>query len=373
VSRRYQVDPDGAGCFPIDAALGLDDHGVSPGAREVSCRFGIQDSFKESAAIARRYVGVTVEHEFMRTIVEREGEKITQMRNRGELGAEFTAADAVVDAKKDPKLTRLYTGVDGAFAPMVTAAEKKKRRVKHEQRRETMAKAGAVFAKPLSSEVGGYGDRYKEMKLVTFYNQDKSLMHVAATGGDCNEAGLIVAIHAAQVKLREAIESISLTDGAVWIILRLKEILPRLTAMLLDCFHLKEHIHLAAVAQFGKTEEAGQWTRERIREFKELSVADALGALMAAKKATRKPAAKKELESLIGYVTPRIAMLGYRDALSKGWDIGSGPTEAQCKTSLTRLKISGAKWNAENAPKVLNLIAMRNSGQWGTYWRRLAA
>lgn len=373
MSRLYLVNPDGAGSFPLDASLGVDDHGVSPGAREVSCRFGIESSFKDAAEIAKRYVGVTVEHEFMRTIVEREGATITRMRNSGELPAEFTAADAVVDAEKDPKLTRLYTGVDGAFAPMVTAAEKQKRRARHEQRREALTKAGATFTTPLSTEVGGYGDRYKEMKLVTFYTQDKGRMHVVATGGDCHEAGVILGIHAAQVKLREAIEAISLTDGAVWIILQLKEILPRLTAMLLDCFHLQEHIHLAAVALLGKADEAGEWTRERVREFKELSVADALGALMAAKNTTRKRAAKEELDKLITYVTARLAMLDYKNALSKGWDIGSGPTEAQCKTNLKRLKISGAKWNVENAPKILNLIAMRNSGQWKTYWGRLAA
>lgn len=373
VTRRYQINSEGKGESPVDAALGLDGHGVSPGAREVSSRFGMEHSFKEAAAIARRYVGVTVGREFLRGIAEREGERITRARDGGELAAAFTAADAVVDAKTDPDLTRLYAGADGVFVPVVTVAEKRKRRAKHELRRQALAGAGSKFSQPLSSELGGYGDGYKEMKLVTFYTQDKSRMHVVVTGGDCDQAAVLLRIHAAQVKLREAVETISLTDGAVWIILRLKEVLPWLTAMLLDCFHLTEHLHAAAICQFGETDEAGDWTRARVKEFRELGVADALGALVAARKAARTRAARKELDTLIGYVTERMAMLGYKHALSKGWDIGSGPTEAQCKTNATRLKISGAKWNVENAPRMMNLLATRNSGQWDTYWRRLAA
>ena len=60
------------------------------------------------------------------------------------------------------------------------------------------------------------------------------------TGGDGDRAAVLSRIHAAQVKLCEAVETMSLTDGAVWIILRLKETLPWLTAMPLDCFHLTQ-------------------------------------------------------------------------------------------------------------------------------------
>ena len=50
-------------------------------------------------------------------------------------------------------------------------------------------------------------------------------------------------------------------------------------------------------------------------------------------------------------------------------------TEACCKTLTLRLKRPGMKWDNDNAASMMNLIAMRESGQWSAYWQkaRLAA
>jgi len=65
-------------------------------------------------------------------------------------------------------------------------------------------------------------------------------------------------------------------------------------------------------------------------------------------------------------------MLGYAAALEKGKDIGSGPTEASCKTLTLRLKRPGMKWDSDNAAAMMNLLAMRESGQWEMYRQRKA-
>ena len=72
-------------------------------------------------------------------------------------------------------------------------------------------------------------------------------------------------------------------------------------------------------------------------------------------------------------MTERAEMVDYKTAQARGWDIGSGPTEAQCKVTPTRLKIGGAKWTGDNPEGIMNIIAMTNSGQADTYWHRLAA
>jgi hypothetical protein len=66
-------------------------------------------------------------------------------------------------------------------------------------------------------------------------------------------------------------------------------------------------------------------------------------------------------------------MLDYRGALARGWDIGSGPTEAMCKNLTLRLKRSGMKWDRDNAAAMMNLLAMYESGQAKTYWSGLKA
>jgi hypothetical protein len=57
--------------------------------------------------------------------------------------------------------------------------------------------------------------------------------------------------------------------------------------------------------------------------------------------------------------------------IEKSWQIGSGPTEATCKTLTARLKGSGMPWGAPNAEAVMALEALSQSGLWKNYWQTL--
>ena len=57
-------------------------------------------------------------------------------------------------------------------------------------------------------------------------------------------------------------------------------------------------------------------------------------------------------------------MIRYPEFVEKGWQIGSGPTEATCKTLTARLKGSGMRWDADNAEALMALEALTQSGQW---------
>ena len=63
---------------------------------------------------------------------------------------------------------------------------------------------------------------------------------------------------------------------------------------------------------------------------------------------------------------------------AQGWQIGSGPVEAACKTVIgQRMKGSGMRWGHEGADAVCHLRALLLSekGQWDAFWahRRKAA
>ncbi|MFM8221864.1 MAG: hypothetical protein ACKOJF_23375, partial [Planctomycetaceae bacterium] len=51
-----------------------------------------------------------------------------------------------------------------------------------------------------------------------------------------------------------------------------------------------------------------------------------------------------------------------------GWQIGSGPTEASCKTSTARLKRSGQRWNRLSAEQVAALANLQDNNQWEAFW-----
>ena len=48
--------------------------------------------------------------------------------------------------------------------------------------------------------------------------------------------------------------------------------------------------------------------------------------------------------------------------------IGSGPTEAFCKTLTSRLKGSGMRCDKPNAEAIMPLAALEHSHLWHSYW-----
>ena len=74
----------------------------------------------------------------------------------------------------------------------------------------------------------------------------------------------------------------------------------------------------------------------------------------------------EELRKLIGYFENNRHRTDYPTYRQKGWDIGSGPTEAGCKLIGERLKGSGMRWVEEGAATVAALRALYISG--GNLW-----
>ncbi len=103
-------------------------------------------------------------------------------------------------------------------------------------------------------------------------------------------------------------------------------------------------------------------------EVKALGVTPVLAAIDVLNRQVRANAKREALRLLREYLTDRLDMLDYRAAVAKGWDIGSGPTEAECKTLTLRLKRPGARWDRDHAAALMNLKAMYESGQADLYW-----
>jgi hypothetical protein len=370
LSRRYFWSKGQAGTYPVDQSAGIDQGRVSPGAREILCRLGMVQDFDQGAEDARRIGNVPVCKERLRQIVEGEGQAIREARESGILRASWSAEDARIG----PDLPRrIYEGSDGVMAPTVTAAEKKKRRRSQAIRRQQRSAAGVGNAQELPAPRPGSDERFKEMKIGIFYDQEKKHRHVFATEQECDRYGPLLKQFAAQIGFERAEETISLVDGAKWIVTQVCSALLCLKALMLDFYHLSQHVHAAAVCCLGETEAAKTWAMERLKEFKEIGVQPVLAAIDTLMKQVRAQPKRKSLESLRQYIVQRLEMLDYRGALARGWDIGSGPTEAMCKNLTLRLKRPGMKWDRDHAAAMMSLHAMYESGQAKAYWSGLKA
>src|SRR5271168_5455311 len=86
-----------------------------------------------------------------------------------------------------------------------------------------------------------------------------------------------------------------------------------------------------------------------------------------ARDASRASAEVREaLRQLIGYFENNRHRTDYPTYRQKGWDIGSGPTEAGCKIIGERLKGSGMRWVEDGA--ALRALYVSGSRLWDGFW-----
>lgn len=366
LNRKYCWSKDRGGVCPADVLVGVERSNLSPGARELCVLMGIAADFEQTAQDLKRVGGLSLSKERLRQITEDEGKRVRAVRDEGRLEAAWSADEAkLADGR-----SRIYVGVDGVMAPMVTQAEKDKRRRKHAVRRRQRGKMGLDNTKALPTPKSGSDQRHKEMKIGVFYNQGKTLRHAFATEDPCKDFAPLLGSHARQIGFEKADQTICLIDGAPWIFDQVCQALLCLQVILLDFFHLAEHVHAAAQCCFGEAQARRDWAHQRLEEAKSSDIAGMLSAIEVFEKRCRSPAKKESLRCLGQYIRKRRTMLDYAQARQAGWDIGSGPTEANCKTLTLRLKRPGMKWDSDNAAAIMNLVALRESGQWKAYWQQ---
>ena len=353
-------------CTVIDSYLDRAERTISVGVRELACRLnGGGTNFDRAAENLSHAAKLEVSGETLRTLVEAEGKKVLAAIRDGTLPIAWTAKDCVVEPGNEGGSTRVYFGCDGVMAPMVTADEKAKRRVKVKAKRQRRGRK----CRPLPRAKPGVDQRYKEFKIVTFYDEPKRHRVVLGTKGNSHEAGRMMNRLANRIDLPKAADKVGIVDGAPWIRNEVADRQLPLDALGLDFYHLAENVHKARRAVYGESSEAGStWASELLHVFRHTGYDAAWEQLMTWRSGLR-GAKRSAADGLMNYVSERKSMIAYPEFAAKGWEIGSGPTESCCKTLTQRLKGSGMRWDAANAESLMALESLRESGLWKTYWQ----
>ena len=359
MQRRIFWSPEHGSTAPLDAWLGIAADRYSPGVREMCCREAAGKSFRHAAEDLERIGQVRLSAETLRTIVERQGLQAAAAQQRGQIRPDWTAGDC---GGQHPDGTCVITGADGVKVPLVTRGEKAKRRALR-RRRGPRPRCRRRRMHP------GSDQPYKEFKLVAFYSPHKQHQYALGTSGNHEVLGRLMRRVGGWLELNAAKVCYSVTDGADWIRRQYNQRLPMLQANVLDYYHLREHLIEAAGRVFGEgSDEAVAWREQMLAVALEdgpVELLDRIGRLRRGLRARGKRAA---LEALRQYVAKRVEMLDYPQFRQRGYDIGSGPTEAFCKTLTGRLKGSGMRWDRPHAEGMMALAALRASGLWQHYW-----
>ncbi len=170
---------------------------------------------------------------------------------------------------------------------------------------------------------------------------------------------------------------IGLGDGAAdnWSYLK-----PLTDYQTLDFYHASEYVGKVAVVMFKgakKKAEREAWLENQLHQLKHkqgaasrlLSVLDEFLSTTPLKNAED----AKTVLATITYLQNQKERRKYSYSVQRNWPIGSGVTEAACKTLIKhRLCKSGSRWKDDGALAVLSIRALRlTTGRWEEFWRNL--
>jgi hypothetical protein len=373
--RRFEL-PVGGTDTAIDDLIDLAACGVSLAAREMCCRVAIDSgSFARAAANLQRLAGLRLSDEKLRQIVESEGRAVLAWQDQAQLELDFDAGAWRTDATADGQsVARAYVGIDGFMLPMVSDGEMGRRYAKARERRKTLKRRRGARRAPLRRRRGA-DQRYKELKLVTIYDQAKAHRLVRATRHGVDRAGRMLRQMGGDVHLRHAGQIAAVTDGAEWIARLIDANLPDNTTAILDYYHASQHVHQCRRVVFGEQDAAGQeWIEKLLEQMLNQPFDQLWQTLVETRCRFKSPAKRKALDELMHYLAQRREKVDYARFKAAGLDIGSGPTESTCKSLSRRMKGIGMRWTPSNAEAMTALEALHQSNLWSTYWStRLAA
>ena len=346
--------------------LDRDGKTITASVVEMACRVNLSaTSFLRAAAALQRTAQVKLSGERLRQVVEAAGRGILKAQQNDAISVTWHAEDCVVAEGEKGENTRVYTGCDGVMVPIVTDAEKVKRRDKVKAKRRLCGKK----CKPLPPRKRGSDLAWKEFKVAFFYSEDAKRQHVAFTHGNHQTAGKLLRREADRLRFQKADERVGLVDGAVWIREQMQLHFAELNALGLDFYHLSENVHRARRKVFGEESPEGKaWADELMHVFKHEGCSMAWEQLLPWRTALRGKVKRKAADRLLHFISARREMIRYPEFRERGWQIGSGPTESQCKLCTKRLKGYGRRWDRPNATAVAALDTLDRNGQWRQVW-----
>ena len=324
--------------LPYDEALGLVDD-ISPGLMPLVCLAGTLAPFADAAQdVLKRFAGVRVSASTVLRCTEGEGERLRAQQKEGRM-VKPTQGEPQWTGAREEGQPAAYVGLDAFSVPMQGPG------------------AGKAEHRMLYTAL-----LYTPQKEHTRYLVDFELDALAGQ----------VRAEARAVGVKQVSDLIAVTDGGNGLEEALERNLAANLTTILDWYHAAEHLCDFAKVWHARDDEARQqWQQEAKGILYEQGGEVLLTYLQTLTLPPRTSAeVREELRKLIGYFENNRHRTDYPTYRRKGWDIGSGPTEAGCKIIGERLKGSGMRWVEDGAATVAALRALYVSGGqvWDGFW-----
>jgi hypothetical protein len=352
VSRPYYWCSDcGAGQFPADAELDIQDTEFSPGVRRMQAVVGQEVPFDHGRQQLELLAGLEVNAKSVERTAEAVGEDIA-CREQEEIGRAVQLDLPVVLAEPVPVL---YVEMDGTGVPVVkkeTLDRKGKKAGEPAHTREV--KLGCVFTQKGWDEEG-YALR-----------EPTSTTYVGAIE-TAEEFGKRLYVEAWKRGWSRAQKKVVLGDGAEWIWNLAHQHFPG-AIQIVDLFHARQHLW-DLVRKLHPNDEKSQkrWIRVQKNRLDKGKIEKLVLEMRSIR--TCNPEVAEELRKQTEYFQTNTERMRYPEFRKQHLFVGSGVIEAGCKTVVgSRLKRSGMFWTVRGANAILALRCCQLNGRFEDYW-----
>jgi hypothetical protein len=346
----YHCGHCGQGHFPWDTTLRLHAR-LTPGAQEVVCLAGIQESFGKAAErTLHKLAGLQLSESTVERTTEAAGARLGE---RWHAGAVFGTAAPWSWNRDAQGRTCAYVSVDatGILMQGPDGAKVDGRMVNVGMIYNPQPRRGGeeALSKPCD------GARY----LAGLYRLD--------------ELGLLLRRQAAQVGMEAAEVWIALTDGGNGLEPFMDVNFPR-AVKILDFQHVAGHLSVFAKCfREGALAERllGAWCHT----LKHAGGAMLIRVLERLDRKKMTAVVQAEHTRVLHFLGNHVGRMDYPHYLRQGWQIASGAIESACKTVVNqRLGLGGMRWSEAGSDAVAHLRALYRSDpdQWEGFWRNAA-
>ena len=317
---------------PYDEVLGLDDE-ISPGLRPLVCLAGTLLPFADAAEdVLRRFAAVRVSASTVLRCTEAAGERLRAQLKEGRM-VRPTQPEPGWTAAGEGGQPKAYVGLDAFGVPMQgPGASQAEHRMMYTALPYTPDKKHTRYPVDFEPE--------------TLAEQPRSLAGACGVG--------------------RVEELVAIADGGNGLEEAPQRHLAERLATVLDWYHAAEHpCDFAAVLYVRDETARSAWAHQAKGILYEQGGEALLTHLHAlALPSGTRVEVREELRKLIGYFENNRHRTDYPTYRARGWDIGSGPTEAGCKIIGERLKGSGMRRVEEGAAAVRPPLCVKWAASW---------
>lgn len=364
-ARHYFYAPDCGGVSPLDADLSLPARCYSDLLRDFLTYDATDGAYRETSTSVKRILGLDVSIQSLERMVADDACDVTAFYDHIP-----TTQPAV------PLGTILVAQADGKGVPMVQPPVSSTPVRLGKGQKRTKKKEAIVTA---LYTITPYVRTPQDVLAALLHEPDRTdqkqrprpvQKELRATL--CGKASAVsrLAVRAALREGRHIQARVALTDGAEALQEQMQAHLPAYT-LVLDIIHVTDYLWDSATALVGeKSPERTPWVRRHLERILMGQTAAVVAALEQETQVVERTATQvAALRKTIGYYRRNLSYMHYDQYLARGWPIGTGVVEGACGHVVKdRMEQAGMRWTKAGAQAMLDLRAVRLSGDWEAYW-----